>query len=249
MSTTRNTHDERIDEHKVAHELANLVDGSLRNLGLALSHLRDIDAAATVDDATMQRIQTARTGMEQMAGLLKRWMVESQTSVGLLNERLTIAAAMDRVVHLLDPAASQRGIELVIEHSELADKLPAGPLFPVMLNAMRNAIDAIEATASPAPRDGWRIEIGCRASAGRFEMTVADNGPGVDPSMLDASGRVIAGRTTRPDGHGVGLSLASELAGAMGGFITLENRQPRGAMFTLRCPVDCLSTKEQANGR
>jgi len=248
MSTTDNTSAHDADERKVAHELANLVDGSLRNLGLALSDLRDIDADSTLDDATMQRILTARAGMEKMAGLLKHWMVAARSPAGHLDEHLTMAVAMERAVHLIEPAAMQLDIELVIDHTPIADAISAGPVFTVMVNGLRNAIDAIAGAEGPRPRDGWRVEIACRSVDSNFELTIRDNGPGIDPAMLDDRGEIVAGRTTRTQGQGVGLALAAEVADALCGSIALRDIQPRGVELKLSCPMDRFNIKEGFHG-
>jgi len=58
--------------------------------------------------------------------------------------------------------------------------------------------------------------------------------------LLDKHGRVIAGRTTRPDGNGIGLTVVRDIAADLGGTVELRNQPPRGARLILRCPVESL---------
>ena len=119
----------------------------------------------------------------------------------------------------------------------LDDDLPivdvdGGPLTQVLLNLIRNALDAVGAhgtvkvTASVG-RD--------RAGQPMVELAVVDDGPGVSEEALAQLFTPFF--TTKDDGTGLGLAISERLVDAHGG--ELEHRVPPGggAAFVVRLPA------------
>ena len=69
-------------------------------------------------------------------------------------------------------------------------------------------------------------------------LTVADTGPGIPadelPHVFD---RFFRGRTARPAGSGIGLTVVAELAAAHGGTAEAASQPGCGATFTVRLPA------------
>jgi two-component system, OmpR family, sensor kinase len=84
-----------------------------------------------------------------------------------------------------------------------------------------------------------RVVVGLTASAQRFEVTIADDGPGIDPADLP---RVFDRSFTsdrhgaRTGGSGLGLAIVKELAVALGGDVTVTTSTD-GTTFTVQLPV------------
>jgi signal transduction histidine kinase len=82
-----------------------------------------------------------------------------------------------------------------------------------------------------------RVEIASADGEGRIEITVDDDGPGLDPSMREA----VLQRGVRADeaapGSGFGLAIVREIAGLYGGSIALETSPLGGLRASLRLPV------------
>jgi len=226
---------------RLVHELANLLDGSLRNITLAVSGLRDMGEcqqtpANLMDDASLQRLDTARDGMQQMAMLLRRWMHQNRRTRALYTQHVTLACAIDRAVDLLTPAAMSHGVTISTDIAEPVRQLPAGALYPVIANALRNSLEAI-ASQGPIRDDGQAIDVRCSVNDGQLVLTVEDDGPGLDPALFDKWGQRKAGTSTSLQGLGLGLDLSRQIAAACGGVIELVNRTSGGARFALCCPV------------
>jgi len=70
---------------------------------------------------------------------------------------------------------------------------------------------------------------------------VIDRGLGISPSELrhvfEAFYRSPQVASAQIHGTGLGLTLASEIAGAMGGTLTVESEIGKGSAFTLHLPV------------
>ena len=88
---------------------------------------------------------------------------------------------------------------------------------------------------------GGVITLTGRRREDRVVLTVADEGPGIDPDRLsrifDKFYRVHAGDRQRA-GTGLGLAICQGFVEAMGGTITADNRLDRsGAVFTIILPA------------
>lgn len=71
----------------------------------------------------------------------------------------------------------------------------------------------------------------------RRSLTVADNGPGVNPELLPRLGeRFFRPPGQRQSGAGLGVSIARRIAELHGGRLTLENRPGGGFQAVLRLP-------------
>lgn len=242
---------------QLAHELANLLDGSLRHLGIAIDILQETDppdldppdldptAGDPADpDALLARLQTTDRAMRQMVSLIHAWMKRAPQPREMFDQSQTLRQTLEQVIHLHRPSASRHGIELCLSLGDGAADLPAGPIFPILANALRNSIEAIADADPKATPDPHRIDIAAALDADQLRLTVSDNGPGLDPSMYDAQGRLLLGRSTKTDGHGLGLPLSQQIAASLHGTFELTPRQPHGAKMTLRCPLTSLTAPD-----
>lgn len=216
--------------------MANLLDGSLRNVGLVLSTLRQAAQTPSNPGALADRLQAAREAMNRMIGLLRQWMDHAHPAPELEQDTRTVAEAVDHAVRLLTPAADARRVRLDVKIADRSGRLPAGPIYGVLANALRNSIEAIDSVPMGAPQRGGTVQITVRLDGDHLEIRVADDGPGLSPAVLGPDGRIVPGRTTKTTGHGLGLQLCQDIAQSLAGTLDLHNRTPRGAELVLRYP-------------
>ena len=135
---------------------------------------------------------------------------------------LDVGAWIHRVAGL-----EQRLAVSVVDGPSLAIQADAGQLEQLLINLVRNAVDASLET-------GGRVQLGWSRNGELLEVFVRDDGPG-----LSNPGNVfIPFFTTKPGGSGIGLVLSREIAEAHGGTLSLENRRPGpGAEARLRLPL------------
>ncbi len=237
---------------QLAHELNNLLDGSLRSVELAIRRLRDTALDDTQRDA-LGKLETADRLMLRMIEVIEAWAklptsdranANDKSSIDTLSDSLrdhtgTIADAIQYAMHAFGPSLDDMGITLACIVDQDAAKLPADAIYSVLANAIRNAQQSIESRRSSMPDAAHndRVEVRLDLDDGEVVLTVTDSGAGLDRSLFDASGRLKIGLTTKADGHGVGLGVCKQIAVKLGGRITLSNQKPRGAVFTLRFPA------------
>jgi signal transduction histidine kinase len=83
---------------------------------------------------------------------------------------------------------------------------------------------------------GGRIELGLASSNGDVSVTVSDTGPGISDEERDRIFRPFWSRDG--GGTGLGLTIAAELALALGGRIELDSTLGSGSRFRLLLPAE-----------
>ncbi len=81
------------------------------------------------------------------------------------------------------------------------------------------------------------------AEEGRVELSVRDEGPGMDEAtrtrVFERFFQGDAGLARGHEGMGIGLAIARELTEMHGGALTVESEPGRGSTFTLSLPLGC----------
>ena len=97
---------------------------------------------------------------------------------------------------------------------EITLAIDAPQIEQVIINLVKNAVEAVEETNSGGVRVGWH------KTSGQIEITVEDDGPG----LANAQNLFVPFFTTKPSGSGIGLVLCRQIAENHGGALSLENR-------------------------
>ena len=223
----------------LAHELSNLLDGSLRNLELVMSRLQGSNQRAdssTTDEDLLHKLEAADQAMRQMATIVRRWMGGSKVSLDVYQEAWSVAETIEHAKFLLAPMLQDRQINLEIQiDSQVAD-LTAGPIYPVVINGLRNSIEAMEGSDSTSVESRF-IELTFRLEEQWIVLSISNTGRGLDERLFDESGCFRFGLTTKSEGHGLGLLLSQKIAESIGGTLEVATRKPQGTVLTMRYPV------------
>ena len=131
-----------------------------------------------------------------------------------------------------DAGLADDGVRLLLSAPEdLAAEADPEQLHRILVNLLRNARQAIEA----AGRATGRVGVEAARTAACVTLTVADDGPGLPDRARERLFQPFAG-SGRPDGAGLGLAIARELARAHAGDLALARSGPDGAAFRLDLP-------------
>jgi signal transduction histidine kinase len=120
---------------------------------------------------------------------------------------------------------------------------PSG-MHQVIMNLLSNALDAI------TPQQGLiRIEARYDSENRQATIEVADNGSGIQPSMMRHMFELFHS-TKGNRGTGLGLAVAKKIVDEHEGSISLKSAPGEGATFTIRLPVyhDNLADPSQTHG-
>ena len=102
----------------------------------------------------------------------------------------------------------------------------------VLLNLIMNAMDAM----AKQPPEKRRLTVRTsRGSDSAVEVSITDSGPGIEPNTLPRLFEPFY--TTKPNGMGMGLSIARTIIEAHHGRIRAENCREGGAVFRVTLPA------------
>ena len=207
-----------------------LAGGVAHDFNNLLAVLRaDLDAAAVGDHKqhlghaglTIDRARDLVTQLLAMAG--KRAPVTGTVDFG---------DVVDETVRLLRPGAP-RGLLLetaIVDGANVVGDRPQ--LQQIALNLVHNAIDAVGTSTTGGAVA--RVVVTVVIDGPDVVLTVADNGPGIDPVVQRRVFEPFF--STKRSGRGLGLATVFGLTQAHGGSVVIDSVVGHGATFTVRLP-------------
>ena len=147
------------------------------------------------------------------------------TDVSALVDDLVVLAEADARVHKTRIQFElTRGLPRVrTDHAQLQQ---------LILSLVRNAIEAL----ADQPNGDRRVTVRTAPHLrSHVELSVSDNGPGVEPSIIDHLFAPFV--TTKAQGTGLGLCISQTIARTHGGTIGYRPAEPAGACFYVRLPI------------
>ncbi|MCA9275525.1 MAG: HAMP domain-containing histidine kinase [Phycisphaerales bacterium] len=235
----------------LAHDLSNMLDGSMRWLSLAAAAMPEQEAELAPNDLTKAREQigTVLSTLERMSSMVNAAMRSRSVPIGSpvlgVSEAVNIAMAIDHAVDVVRPMANAVGASIKVRIDPRAGRLPAGPLYTVVLNGLFNAVQSIgSATSTDSLDPGGTVEVVARIDSKREEtvIEVIDDGIGLD-SKVRNNKAFKHGVTTKPEHSGIGLAMAHQIVEQLEGVITLIERDDRtrstrpGAILRVCVPI------------
>jgi two-component system sensor kinase FixL len=219
----------------LAHELnqpigatANLLRGL--KLRLARRHPDSTDELAALDKA-VQQISYA----SQIIGRVREYTQSRQPKATTLD----LVALVHQSLALLDWDLQRDAVQLSLRLP--GDAVPvqgdAVMLQQVLINLLRNALDALRLDGPDEPR----IDIELLCDGPRAELRVADNGPGITPQT--EARLFLPFSSTKPNGMGLGLSICRSLIEMHQGRLWFSRRDGGGCCFHFALPVSAGATQ------
>jgi two-component system, NtrC family, nitrogen regulation sensor histidine kinase NtrY len=191
------------------------------------------DAKRTLDELTLpSELHRGLTVIEERADSLNRFLQSYQQLTRLPTpklQKLSLGTLLDHVIQLETrvPIERQPGPSVHL----LADP---GQLQQLLINLLRNAAEAAlstEETSAIAPL----IVVSWTATPSQATLHIRDNGPG----LINPANLFVPFYTTKPEGSGIGLVLAQQIATAHKGSITLSNNPDApGCTAEFRLPAE-----------
>jgi two-component system, NtrC family, nitrogen regulation sensor histidine kinase NtrY len=98
-------------------------------------------------------------------------------------------------------------------------------LVQAALNILRNSSQAVESREDPI------VRIAIIISGNKVRIQFIDNGPGIDPEVIDNV--FIPFFTTKPNGSGIGLTISRQLVNIQGGQLEILSEKEHGTTVTM----------------
>lgn len=141
----------------------------------------------------------------------------------------SIADELETIVKLTESQAKAAKVLITTSFTdrEIIAKGDGEKLRQAFLNIMINAIQATQ--------EGGAVKIEANRTQSGCEITVSDNGAGVDKQILDRIFEPFF--TTKKDGTGLGLAITKKIIEAHGGALGIESLPEKGTRVTVKLPA------------
>lgn len=190
---------------------------------------RSLQKQAIATESTWSALEKINSNCERCESILN-------TTLNGLRDRVEdsqlvlLVDLVKKTWELLEPKAEIHHIAFrLIAKPDICLEGSATQLMQIMLNLLRNAVDALE--GYPGQRE---ITVRIDERDAQVILEVQDTGPGIAPELL---GRLFAPyATTKSNGLGLGLAICQVLVQKMGGTLQVETPSIGGSVFSLRLP-------------
>lgn len=214
----------------LTHEIMNSIT-PITSLSETLMDYYTGEQQKPIDDQTIANtVKGLEVIKERGIGLIR--FVESYRKLTKLSPPiLKTIVLQDFVEHLLVLLENEPYFEKIAFHREISPTLLSitadeSQISQVLINLIKNAMQAVQTTANPT------ISIEAKINdEQRCEISVSDNGVGIAPELLEQI--FVPFFTTKEDGSGIGLSLSRQIMRNHGGTIKVYSVPEKGSRFTL----------------
>lgn len=185
------------------------------------------DIAAVVDDAAAL-IAESQAGLARVADIVRALKELAKQELQGTSEPVALQTALQLALRTLAPEHAAVRAQLLAGDEGLVRGQPL-QLQQAIQAVLKNALQA-------AQQGGGTVELCTRRLGGEVQLTISDDGPGIDPALR---ARVFEPFfTTRGIGGGVGLGLTAAygIVTRHGGRIELSPRAGGGTVATLSFP-------------
>jgi signal transduction histidine kinase len=220
---------------KIAHELNNPLDGSMRYINLALRRLQHTDQGPESPQKVTEYLSSAREALGKINGILSdlvRFARNGQAQI----ETISLNDLVEQAVRTLTARANMGGVSIVTMLSE--DLPPAGGtrMYQVFCNLLKNAIDAVEERRKKEPQAPAMVTISTRTEGRTVRINFEDTGIGL-PEDRDYLFDPFFTTKLPGEGTGLGLAVSREIVHQYGGKIRAEDGKNGGARFVIELPT------------
>lgn len=202
----------------IAHEVRNPLGGIALFSGILRDELEG-------DEEKLDHLRRIERELEYLKKVVGDFLDYARRTPASMTP-VPLRALAEEIVQLTRGDAEARQVTLAVEGPEVQAHADPEQLRRVLLNLVRNALQA-----TPAER-AVRVIIG--AGDGRATVAVQDGGPGVDPELAE---RIFTPFfTTKEKGTGLGLAFAKKIVDEHGGTLSVEGGPDEGARFVVALP-------------
>ncbi len=197
----------------------------------------------TINGQQEERLNVIKSSSESLLRLINDLLDVQKIELGQLKldmQKNNLGNIIKDAINKISPLTERKGVSIMPELEEnvtcLCDKKR---IEQVLYNLFLNSIDFV-------PKESGRISIKLEHQNGEAEITIKDNGIGIEKEKLDKLFvkfyQIDTSSTREHKGTGLGLSISKGIVSNHGGKIWVESEGlGKGAEFHIRLPVDSIS--------
>lgn len=219
-----------------------------------------------IDHARRHAAQALEEPLHQLSALLRELRDEVFKA-----RMLPFAVVAERFPRLVRDLARKQGKEVSLQVEGREIELDRGileeitePLVHILRNAVDHGLESPDARVAAGKPPGGVVTVTVARDKDHVDITVADDGRGMDPARLAqravelriltpaqaynisrqaalmlacAPGFSTAARVSDVSGRGVGMDVVSTAVHVLGGTLAIESEAGRGSRFVLRLPI------------
>ncbi len=236
----------RVNQERLAQVGRMSVLGEM-SAGIAHEINQPLTAISVYADSGMRLLAAGK--LERLPDVLEKLAAQARRAGGVIERVQRLArrqvparetadcnALLAEVCKIIEKDANMRNIELTLDLQASLPKVycDAIQIQQVMLNLLRNSLDAISQNAQSS---GGEITVAtqCLNQGVEVEILVCDNGPGIAAELTDALFEPFA--SAKPKGIGMGLPISRAIIEAHDGELRFANNVDAGATFCFTLPT------------
>jgi two-component system phosphate regulon sensor histidine kinase PhoR len=220
--------------------VANVTHEIKTPLTAILGFVETLQEGAIEDRETAKKfLSTIARHAERLNRLVEDLLTISNTELGEMHfsfESVTLSGVAQSVLHMIEPKAREKKIEII---SEIPEELPLiradrDRLSQILINVLDNAVKF-------TPEGGKVTVSAVPATDQEVVVRIADSGIGIPREEVSRLGerfyRVDKTRSRELGGTGLGLSIVKHLVTAHKGRMEIESQLGRGTTVSLYFPI------------
>jgi PAS domain S-box-containing protein len=218
------------------------------NAIIGFSSVLDSSVGDKLSERQLRFLRNINTSGEYLLGIINDILDLSKIEAGKMTlepESVNVSDMIDGICRVLRGVTLPRRIQLVVDVAADVGSVEADPikLKQILYNLISNAVKF-----SP---DAATININARALDEAIEVSVVDQGIGIDPKdheLIFEEFRQVQ-TAKRPQGTGLGLTLVKRFLQMHGGSIKVHSESGKGAKFTFTLPRYVTPASGRLDGR
>ncbi|MEL6780097.1 MAG: sensor histidine kinase [Cyanobacteria bacterium J06597_16] len=263
----------------LAHELKNPLNSIIAFSSIVLKNQRKELATEAPDSMEMKQVERILHNGQQLLRLINNTVEASQEDSAIKTlqaESVQISSLVTTVVEAFEPAASEKGITLVVNCDQAPQRVTTDALRlqQILTNLVSNAIRYSEqgtirvickkrsesdtAAGTPANISATRTSVARTSVADgladneQWYLIVSDQGRGISPEeqakVFAPYFRAGAEAEYLPESSGLGLTIVNKLVQLLQGHIELVSTLGEGSTFTVVLPAQLKQADTEQTG-
>lgn len=217
-STIETMQAERIERERLAAigEMTRRVAHNIRNPLAGIRSLAELTLADAEPDSPVVEHQRRIMKTVDRFGSWLTELLSVSAPMELMPRMEPVGPWLEGLIEAHRPMAEDRKVHLVLDASHAPKQAP------IDRRHLEHAVSAVVSNAIECSPAGSRVDVRAAAAGQSWEITVADQGPGISPDVHRQLFRPYF--TTKAGGTGIGLAIAHRVVRDHGGRITAESR-------------------------